>query len=111
MRLLDYRGDGDSGVGCYVAARGTRIEVLLRSGISRLGFLGVVLMKKNPKTSFFAADPEEEKAAKDPAQKRRLKKREAPSRKTSFNPLYETTDRYRKVSKPLNVEDFLSPDP
>ena len=68
-------------------------------------------MKKNPKTSFFAADPEEEKAAKDPAEKRHLKKREAPSRKTSFNPLYETTDRYRKVCKPLNVEDFLSPDP
>ena len=28
--------------------------------------------------------------------------------KTSFDPLYDTTDRYRKVCKPMDVEDFLT---
>ena len=31
-------------------------------------------------------------------------------KKTSAAPLYDTTDRYRKVCKPMDVDDFLSAD-
>lgn len=33
----------------------------------------------------------------------------APSQKTSLDPLYDTTDKYRQVVKPMKVEDFLKP--
>jgi hypothetical protein len=29
-------------------------------------------------------------------------------KKTSFEPLYRTTDKYRRVIKPMKVEDFLT---
>jgi len=62
-------------------------------------------MKKKPK-SFFAAG--HEKVTGEGSARNRPNKKKAPSRKTSINPLYETTDQYRKVCKPMNVEDFLS---
>lgn len=64
---------------------------------------------KKKRNSFFAGDPEPERNDQDP-RKRKLFSDPSPLRRTSMDPLYETTDRYRKVTKPMKVEDFLSSD-
>ncbi|MBU0755456.1 MAG: hypothetical protein KJ645_09985 [Planctomycetes bacterium] len=66
-------------------------------------------MKKKTKP-VFAADLKKEETETDSTEKKAPFKRKD-ARKTSINPLYETTDRYRKVCKPLSVEDFLSAEP
>jgi len=64
-----------------------------------------------PKQSYsFAKVPgpenEREKASKkEPSKKSR--KRQVPRPKTSCDPLYDTTDKYKRVIKPMKIEDFL----
>ena len=72
----------------------------------REGRRKVFNMDKKMKSPFAATpglvDPKKKKEKRLSAEgKRDLKK-------TSADPLYDTTDRYRKVCKPMDVDDFLS---
>ena len=57
--------------------------------------------------SIFSASPGIEDPLKNDENEKTAKDKPNP-KKTSYDPLYDTTDRYRKVCKPMDVEDFLS---
>jgi len=69
------------------------------------GFMELNPMKRKTKSMVGVAEPSE--SAKLPAKKVLLRSKDL-ERRVSANPLYETTDQYRKVCKPMNIEDFLS---
>jgi hypothetical protein len=62
--------------------------------------------KQKPKPFFSASPAVDGKTLK--SKKKSRSEKNPPSKKTSLDPLYETTDQYRQVIKPLKVEDFLS---
>jgi len=65
-------------------------------------------MKRKIKSPF-SVDPGLEDS-KTKSSKKKAPKDKKDLRKTSYDPLYDTTDQYRKVCKPMDVEDFLPAD-
>lgn len=63
-------------------------------------------MDKKMKSPFAATPGLDDQKKKN--EKRLSTKSQRDLKKTSADPLYDTTDRYRKVCKPMDVDDFLS---
>jgi len=61
---------------------------------------------KKKKRSFFSAH-QAVGFSEQADEKKKMPKLTTPLTRTSLDPLYSTTDKYRRVIKPMKVEDFL----